>query len=36
MLNEDEGSSNSRRKMFEKLRYGRQSAGRRADADHRK
>src|SRR5689334_19568763 len=36
MLNENEGSSNSRRKGLKKLRYGRQSAGRRADADHRK
>src|SRR5215470_3900739 len=36
MLNENEGRSNSRRKMLEKVRYGRQSAGRRADTDDKK
>jgi hypothetical protein len=36
MLNDNESSSNSRRKIPEKLRYGRQSAGRRTDANNRK
>jgi hypothetical protein len=36
MLDENEGRSNSGRKMLEKVRYGRQSAGRRADTDDKK